>query len=48
MNVWYVTERDRKTGVELRERMDIKAVGVVVRKNKLRWCDHVERKEYKD
>lgn len=43
-----VSLKDRITSVELREQIGIVAVGVVVRRNRLRWFGHVERKEEED
>jgi hypothetical protein len=40
--------RDKLTSAELREKMGVKAIGVVVRRNRLRWFGHVERKENAD
>src|SRR5260221_9175727 len=43
-----VSLRDNITSVMLRERMDVEAIGVVVKQNRLRWFGHVERKEVCD
>ena len=40
--------RGKKTSSALREWMDIEAIGGVLKKNKLRWFGHVERKEKED
>src|SRR5260221_14793832 len=39
-----VSLRDKITSAMLRERMGVEAIGVVVRRNRLRWFGHVERK----
>ena len=39
-----VSLRERKTSAELRERIGVEAIGVLVRRNRLRWFGHVERK----
>jgi hypothetical protein len=43
-----VSKMDRKTSSELRERLGVEAIGVVIRRNRLRWFGHVERKENTD
>ena len=43
-----VTLRDRQTSSELRERMGVDPVSEVIRRNRLRWFGHVERKEDTD
>src|SRR6266536_570235 len=40
-----VSLRDKITSVMLRERMGVEAIGVVVKRNRLRWFGHVERKD---
>ena len=40
-----VTLKDRCKSEELRKRLDIEDVADVVRKSRLRWFSHVERKE---
>src|SRR5260221_6511999 len=41
-----VSLRDKITNVMLRERMGVEAIGVVVKRNRLRWFGHVvERKD---
>src|SRR5260221_234143 len=40
-----VSLRDKLTSVVLRERMGVEAIGVVVKRNRLRWFGHVERKD---
>src|SRR5260221_10154509 len=40
-----VSLRDKITSVMLRERMGVEAIGVVVKRNSLRWFGHVERKD---
>ena len=37
--------RDRKASAEVLSRMDIDSVSVVVRRGRLRWFGHVERKQ---
>ena len=39
--------REKKTSAELRDRMGIEAIGGVLKRNRLRWFGHVERKEKK-
>ena len=43
-----VSLRERKTNEELRQRMGIEAVGVVMKRNRLRWLGHVLRKDDDD
>src|SRR6266536_3105193 len=40
-----VSLRDKITSVMLRERMGVEAIGVVVKRNRLRWFGHVEMKD---
>src|SRR5260221_13437717 len=40
-----VSLRDKITSVMLRERMGVEAIGVVVKRNRLRWFGHVERND---
>src|SRR5260221_4955874 len=40
-----VSLRDKIIGMMLRERMSTEAIGVVVKRNRLRWFGHVERKD---
>src|SRR5260221_7852839 len=40
-----VSLKEKITCVMLRERMGVKAIGVVVKRNRLRWFGHVERKD---
>src|SRR5260221_13777971 len=40
-----VSLRDKITSVMLRERMGVEAIGMVVKRNGLRWFGHVERKD---
>ena len=37
--------REEKTSDELRDRMGVEAIGSVLKRNRLGWFDHVERKE---
>ena len=37
--------RDKITSVMLRERMGVEAIGLVVKRNRLRWFGHLERKD---
>jgi len=39
-----VSLRERKTNVELRERIGVEPIAVVVRRNRLRWFGHIQRK----
>ena len=39
-----VTLKNRITSEELRSRLSIEAVTEIVRRGRLRWCGHVERK----
>ena len=43
-----VSLRDRITSAELRDRMGVEAISVVMRRNRLRWFGHVERKNEED
>jgi hypothetical protein len=43
-----VTLRDRRSSEELRQRLGIDSVSNVVRRNRLRWFGHVERKDEND
>ena len=43
-----VTLRDRCKSEELRKRLDIEDVVDVVRKSRLRWFGHLERKDVRD
>ena len=36
--------REKKTSVELRDMMGLEAIGNVLKRNRLRWFGHVERK----
>ena len=45
---WGVTLRDKVPTVELRERLGIEDVAEVMRRSRLRWFGHVERKEVDD
>src|SRR5260221_14224094 len=40
-----VSLRDKITSMMLRERVGVEAIGVVVKRNRLRWFGHVERKD---
>ena len=40
--------REKKNSAKLRDRMGIEAVCSALKRNKLRWFDHVERKEKED
>ena len=40
--------REKKTSVELRDRMDIEAIDSVLKRNRLRWFGHGARKDKKD
>src|SRR5260221_5199189 len=40
-----VSLKEKITCVMLRERMGVEAIGVVVKRNRLRWFGHVERKD---
>ena len=40
--------REKKTSLELRDRMGIEAIGNVLKKNRLRWFGNVERKSKED
>ena len=39
---------DKLSSVELRRRVSVEAIGEVIRRNRLRWCGHVERKDDTD
>ena len=43
-----VTLKDKVSTVELRRRLGIKGVVEVIRRGRLRWFGHVERKEVDD
>ena len=43
-----VTLRERKTSEELRRRLEVESIKEVVRRNRLRWYGHVERKDEGD
>ena len=43
-----VTLKDRKSNLELLQRLGIEGVGDVVRRGRLRWFGHVERKSKED
>ena len=43
-----VTLKDRKSTDELRQRLGIEDVGDIVRMGKLRWFEHVDRKDEED
>ena len=43
-----VTLKDRKSNIELRERLGVESVSEVVRRSRLRWFGHVERKSGDD
>lgn len=43
-----VSLRERRTSVELRQRLGVEPIGEVVRRNRLRWFGHVERKDDAD
>ena len=43
-----VSLRERKTNVELRERLGIEKIGNVMRRSRLRWMGHVLRKKEDD
>src|SRR5260221_21070 len=40
-----VSLRDKITSLMLRERIGVEAIGVVAKRNRLRWLGHVERKD---
>src|SRR5260221_4405078 len=40
-----VSLRDKITSVMLTERMGVEAIGVMVKRNRLRWFGHVKRKD---
>ena len=43
-----VSLRERKTNAELRRRMEVEDVTVVMKRSRLRWMGHVLRKEEDD
>src|SRR5579872_4627599 len=47
MNVWCHFEGQKSTD-ELRQRLGIEDVGVIVRRGRLRWFGHVKRKDKED
>ena len=40
--------RKKKASAELRDRMGLEAIGSVLKRNRLRWFGHVERKDKED
>jgi hypothetical protein len=43
-----VSLRDKRTNADLRKRIGVEPIGVVLRRNRLRWFGHVERKKDND
>ena len=50
MNRWMsgTSIREEKTSAELRDRMGIEVIGSVLKRNRLRWFGHVERKRIEE
>ena len=43
-----VFQRERQSSTELRRRLGVDAIGCVMRRGRLRWHEHVERKDDAD